>query len=185
MAQCLLFSKEMFVWVDETGSDKRDQIRKCGYALKGQRASSRRLLFRGQRINVIAAMSSSEVIATEMSKSTVDGCNFFDFLRGTIIPNMMPLPNPRSVLILDNCSVHHITEVKDLLRQLGIVFLPLPPYSPDFNPLEEVFSYVKAYLRKHEELLDSIADPSDVITAALDSLTPSHCDAYVTHAGYD
>ena len=71
MSQCLLFSKKMFVWVDETGSDKRTKIRKFGYALKGQRASSRQLLqFRGQRINVIAAMSS---ICTEMTKSNIDG----------------------------------------------------------------------------------------------------------------
>ena len=128
-------------------------------------------------------MSSSEIICTEMTKSNIDSNNFFDFLRGSIIPNMMPFPYQRSVLILDNCSVHHIAEVKDLLRQSGIVFLPLPPYSPDFNPLEEVFSYIKAYLRKHEELLDIISDPSDVIKAAFDSLTPGHCDSYVTHAG--
>ena len=70
----------IFIWVDETGLDKRDQIRKFGCTLKGQTASSLLLFFRDQRTSVIAAMSSSEIIATEMTKSTVDGTGTFQLL---------------------------------------------------------------------------------------------------------
>ena len=52
-----------------------------------------------------------------------------------------------SVLTLENCSIHLIVEVKQL-QQSGILVLFLPPYSPDLNPIDEAFSYVKSYLKK-------------------------------------
>ena len=60
---------------------------------------------------------------------------------------MMPFngSNPRSVIIMDNCSVHHITEVSYLLHQVGVLVLFLPPYSPDLNPAEEAFSFVSLF----------------------------------------
>ena len=67
---------------------------------------------------------------------------------------------------MDSCSVHHVNEVREVLRQAGILALFLPPYSPDLNPLEEAFSYIKQYLRKHDELLQAIRDPTDVIMQA-------------------
>ncbi len=155
MAQCFVFStRSMFVWVDETGSDRRDHIRKYGYALRGLTPCYKRLLVRGQRINAISAISSG-VLATELMTGSVGGDRFYDFVRGTLLPMMRPFNgvNSHSILIMNNCSFHHIVEVKDLLRSAGIVVLFLPPYSPDLNPIEEAFSYVKNYLRKHDELL--------------------------------
>ena len=53
--------------------------------------------------------------------------------------------NTWSILVLDNCSVHHVQEVSKLLDEAGILHFFLPPYSPDFNPAEEMFSYIKYY----------------------------------------
>ena len=185
-AQCYMLNPNMFVWADETGTDRRDSIRKYGYDLRGTRAVSHRFLSRGKRINVIAAMSTSGIIATNMTSTTVCGDTFFDFLRGSLIPNMLPFDglNERSVLILDNCSVHHVEAVTDLLQQAGIVALFLPPYSPDLNPIEEVFSFVKGYLKKHDAILQHIPDPSDIIKDAFDSVSVAQCNSFIEHAGY-
>ena len=143
MAHTSLFNGESFVWLDETGTDRRDQLRKYGYALRGVTPVYHRILIRGDRYNAISAMSSSEILALEVRKGTMNGDRFFDFLRGELFPKMQPFPGPNSVLLMDNCSIHHIQPVKELAKQLGIVLLYLPPYSPDCNPLEEAFSYVK------------------------------------------
>ena len=90
MSHCFLFKREMFVWADETGVDKRNHIRKFGYSLRGQTPVCHRLLTRGKKINAIAAMSSDGMIAVETTSDTVNGETFFDFLRGTLIPQMMP-----------------------------------------------------------------------------------------------
>ena len=96
-------------------------------------------------------------MATELITGTVNGDCFYDFLRGTLIPLMLPFNgiNSHSVLIMDNCAVHHASKVRQLVQSAGIVSLFLPPYSPDLNPIEEAFSNVKKYLRKHDELLQA------------------------------
>ena len=186
MAQCTLFRRDMFVWVDETGSDARDYIRRFGYALRGMTPTSHRLLARGKRVNAIAALSSSGVVAVDIITETVSGKEFFDFLRGTLIPNMMTYngTNPHSIIIMDNCSVHHIAEVRDLLHQAGILVLFLPPYSPDLNPAEEAFSYIKSYLRKHDVMLQSGAPLPTVVQAAFNSITEDQCNSWITDSGY-
>ena len=186
MAQTFLFNREMFVWVDETGTDKRDQLRKYGYALRGTTPVYHRFLSRGDRINAIAAITSSGLLTVELTKATVNGDNFFDFIRGTLIPHMRPFDgvSPHSILIMDNCSVHHVNEVREVLQQAGILVLFLPPYSPDLNPLEEAFSYIKQYLCKHDELLQAIRDPTDVIMQAFQSITAKHCNSWISHAQY-
>ena len=186
MAQSFMFSRNMFVWVDETGADSRDHIRKYGYAFQGMTPESKRLLVRGKRTNAVVGLTSSGIIASKIAQTTMNGETFFDFARGSLLPMMQPFDgrSPHSILIMDNCSIHHVAEVKNLFQQAGIVVLFLPPYSPDLNPVEEAFSYVKNYLRKHDQLLQAIPDPTDVIQAALDSITPEHCNGWINHSGY-
>lgn len=111
---------------------------------------------------------------------------FFDYIRGTLIPKMSPFDgtSPKSIVIMDNFSVHHVDEVKEMFQDAGIPVFFLPPYSPDYNPIEEAFSYVKTYLREHDELLQSITNPCTIIRSAFESITPYHCSQWITHSGY-
>jgi hypothetical protein len=72
-------------------------------------------------------------MSLEMNAGTTNGETF---ICGSVITCMQPFPTPGSVLVMDNCSIHHIQEVKDILVQAGILLLYLPPYSPDLNPAE-------------------------------------------------
>ena len=138
MSSIYTFSKEMFVYLDEAGSRLKDMLRQYGYALRGDRAVSHRLLLRGQNITSIAAISTEGLLAVETTTNTVDGEAFFDFLRGNLTPELGPFDgcNPRSIIIMDNCLIHRVQEVKDLLDCAGILTFYLPPYSSDFNPIE-------------------------------------------------
>jgi len=92
--------------VDETGTDRRDNIHKFGYSLRGMTPVSHRFLSRGKRINVIAAMSLTEgIFSAEITNTTVSGDTFYDFVRNSLIPNMLPFDgvNERSVVVMDNC----------------------------------------------------------------------------------
>ena len=84
------YQKEMIVWVDETGCDKRSLLRKFGYSLRGERAICPRLLVRGRRISAIAAISYHGLVGVELTANSVNGDTFCDFIRGTLIPNMLP-----------------------------------------------------------------------------------------------
>ena len=93
--------------------------------------------------------------------------------------------NPRSIIIMDNLTVHHTEEIEDIFRQVGILVLFLPPYCPDLNPAEEMFSYIKNYLRKHDAILQHVRDPTDVVLSGFYSITPEHCISWIKHSGYN
>ena len=97
---------------------------------------------------------------------------------------MNPFPDTNSILIMDNCAIHHVQEIKDFLNDMGIMLLYLPPYSPDFNPIEELFSYLKYYLKEHEHLIESLPSPIPIIEAALDSVTSSKCNGWINDSKY-
>ena len=90
MAQALSFPREFFVWVDETGSDARNYMRKFGFSLRGMRAECHRIIVRGERISAVAAISSDGLTAVKLKKRTVDAGYFVDFVRGNLVPNMLP-----------------------------------------------------------------------------------------------
>ena len=72
-------------------------------------------------------------------------------------------------------------EVSLLFASVGIPVFLLPPYSPDYNPIEETFSYLKAYLRQHDTLLQCLNDPVIVIKEALTRIKTIHCQNWITH----
>lgn len=79
MAHCSLFDPNMFVWIDETGSDSKINIRKYGYAPRGVTPETHRKLIRGHRVNAMAAFSLSGVVALELCTTTVNTEVFFDY----------------------------------------------------------------------------------------------------------
>ena len=186
IAEVSMYKANMLVFVDETGKDARDSARRFGYALRGQTPQVPRLFNRGVRTSVIAAISSTGLIGYELHTGGVSGEEFYDFVRGTLIPNMNPFDgdSDNSILILDNCSIHHVESVLTLLQQSGILVLFLPPYSPDFNPIELTFSYVKKYLQEHDEVIQATNNLSDVLKSALDSISGEYCSKWMSNCGY-
>ena len=84
-------------------------------------------------------------VGADLTTGSVNGGTFLEFVHGTLIPEMEPFDGSirKSIVILDNCSVHHTADVKQAFNDAGILVIYLPPYSPDLNPIEETFSYVK------------------------------------------
>lgn len=186
MAEMSFFNVDQIVWLDETGCDRRDHIRKMGYAMKGERPVCNRLLHRGQRISAVMAMCSEGVIAVDLQIGTFNGDKFVDFITGTLVPEMHQFDgsSTKSVLVMDNCAIHHVAPALDVLTNAGILTMFLPPYSPDLNPAEELFSQVKYYLKEHDEILQLIRDPKPIIQAAFDSVTSEDCLGWIHHSGY-
>ena len=137
--QYISVSPDMMVFVDETGADQRNCLRKYGYSICGKPATNKSLLFRGERVSAIACMSTNGILDIKTVRETTNGDTFYDFVQTHLIPHLLPF-NQHSVVVLDNCSIHHCTEVVDTLREMQVL---VPPYSPDFNPIEEAFSKVK------------------------------------------
>lgn len=136
-------------------------------------------------MSAMAAIATDGLVSCEFTTQTVDSDILYDFIRGSLIPQMNSFDgtSPKSVLIMDNCSIHHVPEIASLLRNAGILVLFLPPYSPDYNPIEEAFSFVKSYLRKHDELVQVLSNPISVVQSAFHSISPHHCLQWIRHSG--
>jgi transposase len=86
------------------------------------------------------------------------------------------------VVIADNLQAHLSPAGRAAIEQRGARFLPLPPYSPDFNPIEEAFSKVKQFLRRAEARTDDALRAAT--WAAFGTLTSTNADGWFTHCGY-
>ena len=111
---------------------------------------------------------------------TSNGDTFYDFLHSHLLPQLLPFDgkNPHSVVVMDNCSIHHISEVRQVLEDIGVLVHFLPPYSPDYNPIEEAFSKVKQVLRSE------INFPLDVETqlySSFSTISPDDCKQWIKH----
>lgn len=186
LSEVQFYLRDAFVFVDETGCNSKDHTRKFGYSLRGENAIQHRWLHRGTRVSAIAAISSTGLVAVELMTGTVNGDTFYNFVRGSLIPELLPFngSNPRSIVVLDNCSIHHVREVSAIFQNAGILVLYLPPYSPDLMPIELAFSYIKYYLKDHDDIWQAMHDPKPLIQAAFDSITTMQCNKWITDCGY-
>ena len=170
----------MFIFIDETGSDNRNALCKYGYSLRGKTPVSHALLVRGERVSAIACMSIAGLLDVKTIKGTSDGDTFYDFVHTHLLPHLMPFNgiNPHSVVILDNCSIHHVPEIAKSIQDVGALLMYLPPYSPDLNLIEELFSKVKKVMKSFTH-----TDIETLLLASFASVTQDDCIGWIHHTG--
>ena len=187
MADVSVYDPKMFVWLDETGCDRRHTLRKYGYSLRGIPVSDHRLLIRGKRYSAIPVMSIDGIHDVYITEGTINGEKFAEYVQNCLLPVLKPFNylNSHSVVITDNASIHHVHDVVDLIEnQAGAKVCFLPPYSPDLNPAEGVFSQVKSLLKQNHDLFQVCADPRAYLTIAFGMVTPEDCYGHITNCGY-
>jgi transposase/predicted transcriptional regulator len=132
------------VAVDETSLYDKPLVKRC-WAPRYERVQMN-VTRSGSRYTLIAAMSSSQVVRQHLVKGSLNAKLFTDFILSTDFP-----PNARYVL-LDNVAFHHTTIVKEALASRGLQPLYTSPYSPDYNPVELYFSWIKRTLMAGRDL---------------------------------
>ena len=95
-------------------------MRKYGYSIRGKPAVNHSLFFRGERVSAISCMSICGILDVKMVTETSTGDTFYEFVQTHLIPHLLPFNgiNPHSVVILDNCLIHHCSEVITSLRDV-------------------------------------------------------------------
>lgn len=177
---------EFFIFVDEMGSDRRDQKRKFAYCLRGSTPTAKRLLFRGEHITAIAAMTCDRILDFWTVVGGVTADVFERFVANGLLPHLQPFNgvNPCSIIVLDNAMIHHTGDILKLVENVGILVYYLPPYSPDLNPIEEAFSKVKSVLKANEENWHAF-DIETAVSAAFNCISSKDCESWVSHCGYN
>jgi transposase len=167
-----------FVFVDESGTHT-SLMRLYGWAPHDQRASGSVPRNHGHNTTLVAALTPEGLrepwllIAGAMTSETFEW-----YIREQLAPQL----RPGQIVVLDNLSAHKAARIRQTLAAHGCDLLYLPPYSPDFTPIEQAFSKVKAILRglgaRTQETLQ------EAVRLAIAAITPDDAAAWFTHAGY-
>jgi transposase len=146
---------------------------------------------RGQRLRVgvphghwktttfVAGLTTRGMIAPFVLDGPINRHAFETYVEKVLVPEL----RPGDAVVMDNLSSHKGPKVREMIESASATLLYLPPYSPDFNPIENAFAKLKALLRKAAER--TVEGLWDAIARILDLFTPAECINYFAATGYD
>ena len=152
------------LFLDETSADSTIQQRKYGYARKGHKTGNTVIgdYVRKNRFSLLAGLDENGIVGTFIVEKAFNSDLFNLAIETEILPYVGSFAHgePRSVVVMDNCSIHNEHTIA-LIHSRGGIVLFLPPYSPDFNPIEKAFNQIKLWLMAHpdfarEQLKDAL-----------------------------
>ena len=124
-----VYSANMFVFLDETGTSNRDVMLKYGYSWRGRPAVAQKLLVRGQHLSSIAIMSTAGLLDCVTVTGAVDGDTFYEFVHKHLLPRLKPFDgtSEQSIVVMDNVSIHHVDGIVDMIQEVGAMVMFIPP----------------------------------------------------------
>lgn len=170
---------ERFIFLDESGA-KTNMTRRYGRSLIGQRCLDAVPQGHWKTTTMISAIRSAQVI--RQASIVFDGPTNAVTFRGYVEQCLVPALQPGDIVVMDNLSSHKAAGIREAIEAAGADLWYLPPYSPDMNPIEKLWSKVKAWLRRaagrtFEELIG-------VIGQALRAVSLEECQGYFRSCGY-
>jgi transposase len=169
---------DRLVFIDETGASTK-MARLRGRAPRGMRCRSPIPHGHWKTTTFTGALRLTGLTAPMVLDGPMTGEWFAAYAEQVLAPTL----RPGDIVILDNLPAHKTTAAREAIETTGARMLFLPPYSPDFNPIENAFAKLKSILRK--AAARSIPELWDAIRDALPAFTPGECANYFSAAGYE
>jgi len=152
--------------------------RRCGRCPRGERLVAGVPHGHWKTTTFIAALRQDRISAPCVFDGPMNALCFRAYVEQCLVPTL----RPGDIVIMDNLSSHKAAGVREAIEATGAHLRYLPPYSPDLNPIEQLFAKLKAILRKAAaRSADSLIA---AIAAALDSFAPTECNNYLANSGY-
>lgn len=165
------------VFLDETGA-RTNMARLRGRAPRGERCVAAVPHGHWKSTTFIAGLRYNDITAPMVLDGPMDGAAFLAYVQQCLAPTL----KPGDVVIADNLSCHKVPGVKAAIEAAGATLRYLPPYSPDLNPIEQVFAKLKALLRKAAKR--TVESLWTEIGALLQEFSPEECQHYFAASGY-
>jgi transposase len=165
------------VFIDETWA-KTNMTRSHGRCRKGERLVAKVPHGRWRTMTFLAALRHDRIAAPCVIDGPINGRSFLTYVEQFLVPTL----SPGDIVIIDNLGSHKGKAVRQAIRKAGAKLFFLPPYSPDLNPIEQLFAKLKTLLRKAAER--TVGATWRRIGQLLDCFTPQECANYFRNAGY-
>ena len=155
-----------------------DLLRRYGRSRRGVRLRDHTPCGHWETHTIVAALRPDGLTAPAVFDGPIDNASFRAYVEQVLVPTL----RPGDVVVLDNLTMHKQPEVQAAIERVGARLRFLPPYSPDFNPIEMAFAKLKAFMRAaRPRTFDQV---TALTAAALALFTPAECRNYVRHCGY-
>lgn len=155
-----------------------DLLRRYGRSPRGVRLRDYTPCGHWQTHTVVAGLRIDGLMAPAVFDGPIDNPTFLAYVEQVLVPTL----RAGDVVILDNLATHKQPEVQTAIEQVGARLRFLPPYSPDFNPIEMAFAKLKAFLRAaRPRSFDQVVE---LVAIALELFSPNECLNFVRHCGY-
>jgi transposase len=165
------------VFIDETWA-KTNMTRTHGRARRGERLVAKVPHGRWHTLTFLAALRSDRIDAPCVIDGPINGESFLAYVEQMLVPTL----KPGDIVIIDNLGSHKGKAVRRAIRAAGAKLFFLPPYSPDLNPIEQVFAKLKTLLRKAAER--TVETTWKRIGTLLEAFSPQECANYFANSGY-
>ena len=165
------------VFIDETWA-KTNMTRTHGRSPRGERLVAKVPHGRWRTMTFVAALRCDAITAPLVLDQPINGEWFLAYVEQALVPTL----RPGDVVVMDNLGSHKGKAVRQAIRKARAHLIFLPPYSPDLNPIEQVFAKLKALLRKADERC--VETVWRRIGTLLDHFSPAECSNYLQNAGY-
>jgi len=172
-----LLDARKLVFIDETGA-KTNMTRRYGRAPVGKRVGDHAPAGHWNTTTLIAAVSESGPLAPLLLDGATDSEVFTAWVEQFLVPSL----REGEIVVMDNLSSHKVKRVRELIESAGACLLYLPPYSPDLNPIEKMWSKVKALLRGAKARTQEALDKA--VAQALAAVTQSDIQGWFRCCGY-
>lgn len=166
------------MFIDETGASTK-MARLYGRARRGERCRAPIPHGHWKTTTFTGALRLEGLTAPMVLDGPMNAAAFQAYIEQVLVPTL----KPGDIVVMDNLPAHKPAGVRRSIEAASAVLLYLPPYSPDFNPIEMAFAKLKASLKK--AAARTVAELWDAIAEALDRFTPTECRNYFNTAGYD
>ena len=165
------------MFLDECGV-RTDLLRGYGRSLRGTRLRDHTPCNHWETHTVVAALRLDGLGAPAVFNGPLDHATFLAYIEQVLVPTL----RAGDVVVLDNLVIHKHPAARRAIEAVGAQLRFLPPYSPDFNPIEMAFAKLKAFIRAaRPRTFDHVCD---LIAAALGLFTSTECHNFVRHCGY-
>jgi len=166
------------VFIDETGASTK-MARRHGRAPRGERLHMSVPHGHWKTTTFVGALRLTGMTAPMVLDRAMTGAWFLAYVEQVLVPTL----RPGDVVIMDNLPAHRSAPVRRAIEAAGAELRLLPPYSPDFNPIENAFAKLKALLRR--AAARTVTALERAIAEAIETFTPQECANYFAAAGYD
>ena len=166
------------IFIDETGANTK-MARLRGWAPKGERCRAAIPHGHWKTTTFTAGLRLDGIAAPMLLDGPMHGAAFRAYVEQVLVPDL----SPGDIVVMDNLPAHKVAGIRQAIEAAGAHLLYLPPYSPDFNPIEMAFSKLKALLRK--AAARTVDDLWEAIAEAIGTFNPEACQNFFAAAGYD